>query len=276
MTAVPRAPVLIVLACLAACAAGRTSPGEPGLGESPSTLPESITYDPSADRGLSREDCRSRFAASDVAGFVQEWFGVVAGLQLSVDANPVRQIMSDPEGARIDELRATQLCSSKILEPFRESGDPRIAELSRAMTALLADAAEAERRNAALLRSTDWTAYGTVEARARHWSEIRPSTLALSKRGAELTERIVALLREDGSASYGPGRLRISREGRDVALRHRGRLTDLTIMVEHDVDPGGPMSMTARKVLKWLYHAKGLSFASSGASSRLDLPRPAG
>jgi hypothetical protein len=256
-----RVPLLFAVMSCSACAAGGAARHEPGLGESPSTQPDSISFHQATDTGRAREDCRSEFAADDVAGFVQEWFGVVAGLQLSVDANPVRQLASDPEGARIDELAAVQLCSAQVLEPFRASGDGRLAELARSMSALLADAAEAERRNAALFRAADWSAYGTVEARGRHWSEIRPSTLALSQRGAALTERIVALLREDGRPSYGPGRLRISRDSRDVALRHRGRLTDLTIMVEQDVDPGGPLSMTARKVLKWLYHAHGLSFA---------------
>jgi hypothetical protein len=256
-----RAALLFAVVSSSACVAGGAARHEPGLGESPSAQPESVSFQKISDTGRTREDCRSESAADDVAGFVEEWFGVVAGLQLSVDVNPVRQLASDPEGARIEELAAVQLCSAQVLEPFRASRDEQIAELARSMSALLAEAAEAERKNAALFRAVDWSAYGSVEARARRWSEIRPSTLALSKRGAALTERIVALLREDGRVSYGPGRLRISRDGRDTALRHRGRLTDLTIMVEHDVDPGGPLSMTARKVLKWLYHAHGLSYA---------------
>jgi hypothetical protein len=256
-----RNPLLFVVMSCSACAAGGVARHEPGLGEAPSSQPESVSFPSTTDTGRAREDCRSEFAADDVAGFVQEWFGVVAGLQPSVDANPVRQLASDPEGARIDELAAVQLCSTQLMEPFRNSRNERIAGLAQSMSGLLADAAEAERRNAQLFRAADWSAYASVEARGRHWSEIRPSTLALSQRGAALTERIVALLREDGRQSYGPGRLRISRDGRDVALRHRGRLTDLTIMVEQDVDPGGPLSMTARKVLKWLYHAHGLSFA---------------
>ncbi|MFN2425123.1 MAG: hypothetical protein ABR587_01605 [Candidatus Binatia bacterium] len=208
------------------------------------------------------EDCRNNFASDDVAGFVQKWFDVLARLQRSVDANPVRQLVSNPDTGGFAERREALDCGARILAPFAHSSDRRIAELARATSALLVDAMDAERRMSEVFQSAGWDVEAPIEVRARRWSGIRPSARSLSERAAVLTERIVPLLREDGRATYGPGQLRITRAGRDVALRNRGRLTGLTVMVELDVDPGGPLSMTARKVIKWLYHAHGLTFAA--------------
>jgi hypothetical protein len=253
------AALLAALAFGGGCAAGAKPHDE--LGESSFTQMESADVGPVAKPTTLDTGCMAKFGADNLAGFVQEWFDVIAALQLSVDANPVRQFVSDPEGRHMDERLAVQLCSAQILAAFRESRDARIKELANDTAVLLADAANAEKSIAQRFRATDWSAVGSLDAQARRWSEIRPSTRSLSERGAALIERIVPLLREDGRSTYGPGALRISRADREVALRHRGRLTDLTIMVELDIDPGGPLSMTARKVLKWLYHAHGLTYA---------------
>jgi hypothetical protein len=211
-----------------------------------------------------RSTCQTDFAGDDLAGFVHEWFAVVAGLQLSIDVNPVRQILGHPDGSAIEKARSIQECSARMLAPFRESSDARTSDLARATSALLAEVASVEARNAGLFRSTDWSAYPSSESKARRWSEIRPSTRELSERGAKLTERLVPLLREDDRMTFGPGRLRITRAGREVALRNRGRLTDLSGMIERGIDPGGPLSETSRKILKWLHHAHGLVFREPG------------
>lgn len=226
------------------------------------SAPESVTFE-AARPSVYRDDCHSAFAADDVAGFVQEVFAGVASLQLSVDANPVRQYLADPDGKDFRERAAMQACGERVITSFVASSDPWIRELARPMATLLADARTAEAKAEAVFRQTDWNSVGDVDARAKRWSEVRPSTFGLSQRGSALVGSIVAVLREDGRMDIGPGTLRISSDGRETALRDRGRLTDLTIMVELGIDPGGPLSTAARKVLKWLYHADGLRFAKS-------------
>jgi hypothetical protein len=240
---------------------GRSGPADDELGGTgAAVLAESADLSGDLD---GRPVCRSGFAPTDVAGFTQEWFGAVTSLQRSVDANAVRQLTLDPDGRGFVRRREDLECRARVLGTYRESGDFRIAALASAASALLADAVEAEDRAAEAFRSVDWTAFGTIDAKARRWAEARPSTRDLSERGANLVERIVPLLREDGRATYGAGHLRISRAGREVALRHRGKLTDLTIMVELGIDPDLPMSTAARKVVKWLYHSHDLTFEES-------------
>jgi hypothetical protein len=194
---------------------------------------------------------------------VQEWFGVVAGLQLSVDTHAARQFLADPEGRNIDELYSVQQCGAAAIAPFQQSSDAAIRDLSRSLTAILAEAMSREKRNAALFRATAWSDHGTLAAQSRHWNEIRIPTRDLSERAAHLTDRIAGVLREDGRPVLGPGRLRIARAEREVALRYRFRFADLSRLVEYRVDPAGPLSFSARNVLKWLFHGKGLTYADS-------------
>ncbi len=224
-------------------------------------------------RRIAQTDCHSDFATDDIAGFVQEWFGVVAGLQLSVDTHATRQFLADPEGRHLDELYPVLQCGAAAIAPFQESSDAAVRSLARGLTAILAEAMSREKQNAALFRATDWAAYGSLASQSRRWSEIRISTRDLSGRAAQLTERIAGVLREDGRPVLGPGRLRIAQREREVALRYRFRFADLSLLVEYRVDPAGPLSFSARNVLKWLYHGKGLTYADPGALDSTSRPR---
>jgi hypothetical protein len=215
-------------------------------------------------RRIAQTDCHSDFSADDIAGFVQEWFAVVAGLQLSVDAHATRQFLADPEGRHLDDLIAVQECGASAIAPFRKSRDAAVRELATDLAAVLAEAMRREKQNAALFRATDWPSLGTLESQSRRWSEIRISTRDLSERAAGLTDRIAGVLRQDGRPVLGPGRLRITRPEREVALHFRFRFADLSLLVEYRVDPAGPLSFSARNVLKWLFHGNGLTYADEG------------
>lgn len=210
--------------------------------------------------GNEAQPCRSEFKPEDAAGFVHDWFVIVTSLQRSVDANAIRQAMRDPDGRGFLERSEDLRCALRVLAPYRASTDVRIAGFARSAAAIVSDAIDAEGRAAGLFQSMDRHEGESTDALGRHWSERRPSTRGLSERAAALTETIVPLLRADGRATFGPGRLRISEEGRDVAILPRGRLTDLTIMVELGIDPDLPLSTAARKVVKWLYHSHDLTF----------------
>jgi hypothetical protein len=249
------------LLVLASCGSNRIGPSVQDELGGAERAPDSITFHKESASVYS-SDCRSQFSANDVAGFAQECFAAMASLQLTVDANPGRQILADPEGKGFGERETMQACGERVMAQFAASGDAWIRELARPMAKLLADARSAEAIAGEIFRRTDWNATGDATARAKRWSEIRPSTRALSQRGSVLAGSVVAALREDGRMDLGPGALRITSAGRDTALRHRGRLTDLTIMVELGIDPDGPMSKSARMVVKWLYHSNGLRFAN--------------
>jgi hypothetical protein len=204
--------------------------------------------------------CRREFEPEDAAGFVHDWFVIVTSLQRSVDANAIRQVRRDPDGRGFLERTEDLRCALRVLAPYGESTDSRIAGFARSAAAVVSAGIDAEDRAADVFRSMDRPEGDSLDDLARRWSELRPSTRGLSERAASLTETVVPLLRADGRATFGPGKLRISEEGREVALRPRGRLTDLTIMVELGIDPDLPLSTAARKVVKWLYHSHDLTF----------------